>query len=105
MRPGYPARSCRSFSPGRTGLEGSHDWLSRAMEVFGCVFMGGSAATPGAAALQAQEEANQSLPIFKTLFTAFRSTGSYGSNLVQMRTPWLHGFLPFSASLNNGGQR
>jgi hypothetical protein len=62
MRPGYPAGSCRSSSPGLTGLEGSHDWVSCAMEVFGCVFMGGLAATADVAALQAQAEVNPVAP-------------------------------------------
>jgi hypothetical protein len=49
-------------TPGLTGLERAHDGMPGAMEVFGCVFIGGGVAAADVAAFQAQAEVNPVAP-------------------------------------------
>jgi hypothetical protein len=68
-------------TPTFTGLEGAHDGMAGAMEMFGGVFAGRLVATADVAALQAQAKVKPITPRLQALFTAFGSARGYWSNL------------------------
>ena len=67
-------------APTLTGLEGAHDGMAGAMEMFGGVFTGRLVATADVTALQAQAKVNPITPRLEALFTAFGSARGYRSN-------------------------
>jgi hypothetical protein len=65
------------------------------MEVPGCVLIGGCIATAYVAALEAQAQMDPVATNLQALLTAFRGPRSYVTNLIQMSTNCLHGFVSF----------
>ena len=71
-------------TPVLSGLERSHDWVLRLMEVFRCVLVLGGIATTNIAAFQAKAQVDPRVTHFQALFTTVTAWGDV-ANLFKVR--------------------